>query len=296
MKISVVIPAYNAATFLPSCLESVFAQTLKPDEVIVVDDGSSDNSAELATSLGAKVISRKNGGLSAARNTGIQNASNDWVALLDADDRWAPEKLERQVATIRPDTVLVYTGVRAFDDNGIHGDTPAVDPITARKILRFRNPITPSTVLAKREMLMSAGGFREDLRACEDWDMWVRLQSFGKFECVTDLLTNYYVHPNSMSSDPERMLKATIMILDSTLVADLKGISRWAWRRRICATQLASAGLIARDKRQKGELSYLFQSLRSWPSPMWEPRRFALFAISLRNNLLPGQERVSSCL
>ena len=118
VRISVVIPAYNAARFLPRCLASVFAQTLKPDEVIVVDDGSTDDTAALAAALGARVISRPNGGLSAARNTGIQNASSEWIALLDADDLWAPEKLERQVACIRPETVLVYTGIRFFDDHG----------------------------------------------------------------------------------------------------------------------------------------------------------------------------------
>jgi len=88
MKIGVVIPAYNAAAFLPRCLESVFAQTLKPKEVIVVDDGSTDNTAALAAELGAKVISQTNGGISAARNTGIRNASSEWIALVDVDDVW----------------------------------------------------------------------------------------------------------------------------------------------------------------------------------------------------------------
>src|SRR5580698_3310993 len=93
MKISVVIPAYNAAHFLPRCLNSVFAQTLQPAEVIVVDDGSTDDSADVARKLGARVVSRLNGGLSAARNTGVHNSSSEWVALLDADDMWSPEKL-----------------------------------------------------------------------------------------------------------------------------------------------------------------------------------------------------------
>ena len=136
ITISVVIPAYNAAHFLPRCLKSVFAQTLKPAEVIVVDDGSTDDTAAVAAALGARVIGRQNGGISAARNTGIQNASGQWIALLDADDLWAPEKLERQVACIRPETVLVYTGIRFFDDNGVRGVKPAPDPASARKMLR----------------------------------------------------------------------------------------------------------------------------------------------------------------
>jgi len=283
MKISVVIPAYNAAVFLPRCLESVFAQTLKPDEVIVVDDGSTDNSAALAAGLGAKVISRRNGGLSAARNTGIQNASSEWIALLDADDMWVPTKLERQVACIRPETVLVYTGIRIFDDSGVRCERPAVDAISARKMLRYRNSITPSTVLARRDMLMRGEGFREDIRACEDWEMWVRLQRLGQFEVVSDSLTDYYVYPNSLSANPGVMLQAFEKILDTTLLTGLHGLDRWVWRQRIRAVQLGCAGLIARENRLRSELDYMFQSLRAWPSPFWKPKRFAMFAVSARN-------------
>ena len=154
MKISVVIPAYNASAFLPRCLKSVFAQTLPPDEVIVVDDGSTDNSAALAAELGARVITLTNGGPAAARNAGIQSASSEWIALLDADDMWAPEKLERQAACVCQDTVLVYTGIRIFDDHGVRAETPAADVASAKKILRYANPITPSTTLVKREAIL----------------------------------------------------------------------------------------------------------------------------------------------
>lgn len=283
MKISVVIPAYNAASFLPRCLRSVFAQTLKPEEVIVVDDGSADNTAALAASLGAKVISRPNGGLSAARNTGIQAASSEWIALLDADDMWAPDKLERQAGRIHNETVLVYTGIRIFDDNGVRSELTAMDVMSARKMLRYRNPITPSSVLVRRDAVLQDGGFREDIRACEDWEMWVRLQRLGQFEAVPDLLTDYYVYPNSLSANPGRMLDALDRIIDTTLVADLRGLDRWAWKHRIRAMQLSSAGLIARDNGLDGEIRYMFQSLQAWPSPFWEPRRFAMFAVSAAN-------------
>ena len=283
MKISVVIPAYNAAIFLPRCLESVFAQTLKPEEVIVVDDGSTDNTAALAAELGARVISRPNGGLSAARNTGIENTSSEWIALLDADDLWAPEKLERQAACIRPETVLVYTGIRIFDDNGVRAVRRADDPIAARKMLRYRNPITPSTALVRREAVVQDGGFREDIRACEDWEMWFRLQRLGQFEVVPDALTDYYVYPNSLSANPGKMLEALDRIIDTTLLRDLRGFDRWAWRQRIRAVQLCSAGLIARDNGLKGEVRYMMRSIWAWPSPFWEPRRFAMFAVSARS-------------
>jgi glycosyltransferase involved in cell wall biosynthesis len=283
IKISVVIPAYNAARFLLRCLKSVFAQSLKPEEVIVVDDGSTDNTAALAAELGATVISQTNSGLADARNMGIRNASGEWIALLDADDLWAPEKLERQVACIRPETVLVYTGIRVFDDSGVRDVRPAIDAISARKMLRYLNPITPSTVLVKREAFMQAGGFRKGLHACEDWGLWFCLQPLGQFEAVPDTLTDYYIHPKSLSANPDIMLQSADIIIDSTLTADLRGFERWAWKRRIRAEQLCSAGLIARDNGLMNELRYMFQSLCAWPSPFWRPRRFVTFAVSARN-------------
>jgi glycosyltransferase involved in cell wall biosynthesis len=285
IKITVVIPAYNAARFLPRCLESVFAQTLKPDEVIVVDDGSTDNTAALAAELGARILRRSNSGSAAARNAGIANASAEWVALLDADDCWVPEKLERQADCIQSDTVLVYTGIRFFDDHGSRGEKPAIDPVTATKMLRYCNPITPSTVLARREILMRDGGFREDIRVCEDWEMWFRLQRQGQFEAVPEALTNYYIYPGSLSANPQKMLSALDGFIETTLLADLKGVKRWVWRCRILATQLCSAGLIARDNGLGSDLRYFFQSLCAWPSPFWEPRRFAMLAVSARNRL-----------
>lgn len=286
MKISVVVPAYNAAHFLPRCLNSVFSQTLQPAEVIVVDDGSQDDTAAVAERLGAKVIRRPNGGLSAARNTGVQNSTSEWIALLDADDLWAPDKLRMQADRVQTGTVLVYTGIRVFGDEGVRQARSAVDPAQARKLLRYCNPITPSTVIARRDALSQNGGFREDIRACEDWDMWARLQKVGDFEAVPDPVTDYYVYPSSMSTDPRRMLEATERIIDTTLVADLAGPSRWMWRRRIRATQLYSAALIVRDNGGRGDIQYAVRSLAAWPSPFWEPQRFAGFMVSLKNQVL----------
>lgn len=286
MKISVVIPAYNAAHFLPRCLESVFAQTLQPAEVIVVDDGSKDDTAATAKKLGATVVSRANGGLSAARNTGIQHATGEWIGLLDADDRWSPQKLNAQADRIQAATVLVYTGIRIFGDDGVRQSCTAVDTARAIKMLRYANPITPSSVLARRDALLQAGGFREDLRACEDWDMWVRLSRLGSFAALADPLTDYYVYPSSMSTDPQRMLTAVEQILPSTLVADLNGVQRWAWIRRIRAVQLYSAGVIARENGRDGEMAYMLRSLAAWPSPFWQPNRFVGAAVTARNQLL----------
>jgi hypothetical protein len=209
---------------------------------------------------------------------------------LDADDSWVPEKLARQAASIRPETVLVYTGLRIFDDYGIRAERPAIDAIAAIKMLRYHNPITPSTVLVRREAIMRIGGFHQGIRSCEDWEMWVRLQRLGEFEAVAGVLTNYYVYPGSLSSNPEVMLHSFNKIIDTTLLDGLHGLGRWIWKRRIIAAQLCSAGLIARDHRLKNEVPYMFQSLCTWPSPFWQPRRFAMFAVSAKNMLRRKRE------
>jgi len=286
--ISVVIPAYNAAHFLPRSLASVFAQTLPPQEVIVVDDGSTDGTGEVAAALGARVIRQENRGLAAARNTGIQHATGEWIALLDADDLWAPEKLARQVSAIRPDTVLVYTGARHFDENGTRAAQSAIAPPTARKMLRYCNPIVPSSVLLRREAVLAAGGFREGAPACEDWGMWVRLMPLGSFAASPEPLTNYYVHPKSMSASPGRMLEGLKAILDPILLAGYRGIERWSWRRRIWATQLCSAALIARENHLHDEIRYFLRSFAAWPSPFWQPQRYCAFAVSIRNRIRDG--------
>lgn len=290
ISISAVIPAYNAARFLPRCLASVFAQTLQPEEVIVIDDGSTDDTAAVAEALGAKVFRQPNSGISSARNAGVRNASGEWIAWLDADDLWEPEKLERQAACIRAETVLTYTGIRIFDDHGTRGEVRAHDPVLAARMIRYYNPISTSTVCVRKDALMQSGGFREDIRASEDWEIWFRLRHLGRFECVPDPLTNYYLHPGSLSANPERMILALDRILDTTLLADLHGMQRWVWRRRILAAQLSSASLIARDNHLNSELRFMLRSLSAWPSPFWMPKRFAMAAVTARNRLRSRSE------
>lgn len=285
MRISVVIPAYNAEPFMRRCLQSVFAQTLKPHEVIVMDDGSTDKTAALAAELGARVLSGPNRGPSFARNEAMRAASGEWIALLDADDLWAPNKLECQTAIIRPETLLVYTGVQTFDDAGLRDTVFAIDPARVKKMLRYCNPIVPSATLIRRDDVLRIGGFREGLAACEDWEMWMRLKNMGCFDAVREPLTSYYIHSASLSANPETMLAGLSKIMNSALLADLQGIKRRIWRQRSLATQLASAGLIARENGLTTELSYMFQSLLAWPFPSWEPRRLVMFAISARNRL-----------
>jgi glycosyltransferase involved in cell wall biosynthesis len=283
MKISVVIPAYNAAKFLPRSIASAYSQTLAPCEVIVVDDGSTDRTAAVAAELGARVITRINSGPSAAKNSGVHAASGEWVAFLDADDRWSPDKLERQADGVSAQTTLSFTGVRVFDDQGIRAESLAPNAAATVEMLRYTNPITNSSVLVRREAFIRSGGFREDIRHGEDWELWFRLSRLGELAVVSAALTDYYVYPGSLSANPERMIAGLGQFIETTLLADLHGLNRRVWRQRILATQLASAGLIARDNGLQSEVALMVRGIFAWPAPFWRPKRFAMLAVSARN-------------
>src|SRR5271169_5995224 len=177
--IAVIIPAYNSAHYLRRCIDSILLQTHPAAEIIVVDDGSRDNTREIVMSYqdSVRYFWRPNGGLSAARNTGVQQTVSTWIAFLDADDRWEPRKLELQVRALdqNPRAVLCYTNKLLVSPDGLQRVSGVTPPHQLWPKLRYANPITPSTVMIRRDALDEVGGFDEELRACEDWDLWVRL-------------------------------------------------------------------------------------------------------------------------
>ena len=185
--VSVVVAAYNAERFLADALDSVAAQTAPPLETVVVDDGSTDRTAEIAERhpVGARLVRQENAGSAAARNRGIAEARGALVAFLDADDLWLPHKLDRQIAALgRTGARWCYTDARFVDAETGHtlgrwSDThPAPEGDVARALLGG-NFITVPTVLAERTVLDAVGGFPETLpgRASisEDWALWLRV-------------------------------------------------------------------------------------------------------------------------
>jgi hypothetical protein len=134
----------------------------------------------------------------------------------------------------------------------------------------------------RRQAVLSQA-FREEVRHGEDWELWFRPSRLGQFEAVTEPLTDYYVHGNSLSANPERMIEGLDQFIDTTLLADLHGLNRWAWRQRVRATQLCAAGLIARNNHLESEFRYMVRSMCAWPLPGWEPRRLAMLAVSAKN-------------
>ncbi len=184
--VSVVIAAYNAAETLGETLASVLGQTWRDYEVIVVDDGSTDATAEVAEGYGeaVRLIRKENGGSASARNAGIRAARGRYVAFLDADDLWLPEKLERQMRlhAEQPDLAWSYTDAVFFDDETGEalwqtGRELALPEGDVLRPLFVRNAIAFSSAVVRRSVLLAEGGFDTSAlhRISEDWDLWLRL-------------------------------------------------------------------------------------------------------------------------
>ncbi len=290
MKITVIIPTYNHVQFLPFAIESVLNQTHPADEIIVVDDGSTDDTRSVAESYGSRItyVHQKNAGVSAARNHATRLAKGDWVAYLDADDGWFPEKLRRQVQALEqtPGAVLVYSASSVLWPDGTitRGDPAAYVP--AERIwplLRRRNSISMSSVMAHRKTVLEAGGFNERLTSCEDWDLWVRLRLRGRFASSSEPDMIYRDTPTSMSTNNRRMIQNTEVIMQPTLLAGLPGWAKPIWERRIRSTAYYHAAVMARAVEPEMERSYLLRSLAQAPWKIFTSRSLML----LRNLIGP---------
>jgi len=209
--VTVVVPAYNAERFIEACLRSILSQTHTVAEVLVVNDGSTDSTEEIAAGIGepVRVLTQENAGVSVARNLGLREASAPFVAFCDADDLWSPEKLERQMAVLasHPSASAAFSGAMEVDDAletlGVI-PCPSLPDISISDLLFHRRgeipPQISSTLVARKGRLEKAGGWDPDLSDAADWDMALRLRRLGPFVGPCDPLIKYRVHPGSMSA------------------------------------------------------------------------------------------------
>lgn len=205
MRISVVIPAYNAARWLPDAVASVRRQTRLPDELIVVDDGSTDDTASVCASLGVRRMHRPNGGLAAARNTGAREASGDWFLFLDADDRLYAEALEHLVcAAQKSEAGVVYGFVlqrrEPATETRLHSLPYAVGrpPVPAAAMFWWTSIATAGCVLISRELNEAVGGFDENFRQVEDAEYWLRCGVTAPFSHCGQMVLDKAYHPSSL--------------------------------------------------------------------------------------------------
>lgn len=217
-KVSVVIPVYNGEKYIQETLESVLGQSYPDVEVIVIDDGSTDGTLEILSGYGERlrVFQQKNSGAAAARNKGIQEASGKWVAFVDADDIWLPEKLQKQLAAcgefVWSHTASVFIG--GVNHGKLGSDFSTVHSGFVLKELVCGNFITTSTVLVDRKAILDAGGFDLGLRSIQDWDLWIRIASKHQLGYLREAVTKYRVHPASASRNTRKTLPNHLKVID----------------------------------------------------------------------------------
>lgn len=207
LLVSAIVTAYNAAAFIQEALDSVLAQTHPADEIVVVDDGSTDNTAALVATYaarGVRCVTQPNQGAGAARNRGLAETTGEWVAFLDGDDLWLPDKLERQLAyaTAHPEVALL-SGPKIWWD--VARDTRSVKalarPRQPQREILVRNFIgNPSQALLRRAAVQEVGNFDPTVRWGQDWDLWMRLLNHYPFALLPDPLIIYRWHSANLSA------------------------------------------------------------------------------------------------
>jgi len=201
MCVTVVIPCYNGAAYLGAAIESALAQTHAPLEVLVIDDGSTDRSLDLARSYGppVRVISQSNQGESVARNRGIDEARGDWIAFLDADDVWRPQKLQRQLAMTAADVLGVHTNFYLFGARNKlfeFSHIPVAERYSLERFFLGRSPLAPSTIMVPKWLPVR---FPVWTKYAEDTVYFVEIARLGRIVLVPEYLTGVRCHDASQS-------------------------------------------------------------------------------------------------
>lgn len=232
--ISAVIPTYNSAGFLPQAIASIRRQTHGITEIIIIDDGSTDNTAEVVASLGHDIIymRQQNAGPAAARNRGIATATGQYIAFLDADDQWTPQKTEQQMAIMKKqaDVALIASDMAEIDmedqiivdsvlrKHGTHdffrnlAGTPVPQALAA---LVHKNFIPTGTVLVKTEVLSEMGGFNLNIRYGEDLELWARIASRYPLICLPEIHLLRRQHATNTTKSTEPMLHDLVKVMIS---------------------------------------------------------------------------------
>jgi glycosyltransferase involved in cell wall biosynthesis len=210
-RISVVIPCYNGARYLEQALASVLEQTRPVDEIIVVDDGSTDDSADIARRAGVRCLSiEENVGPGASRNRGIAACSGEIIAFLDADDYWMPAHIGDMTALLErfPQSSVAFSRILRFgdDDRVSPEQLPEGPPINMFWRLIEENIVAQSSAVVRREALLRVGCYNISFRYSEDYDLWLRLARRFLFVCTNGVTAGYRVHPSQASRNVSDML------------------------------------------------------------------------------------------
>jgi glycosyltransferase involved in cell wall biosynthesis len=272
-EVSVVIPTHNRRRLLGQTLRSVLGQRGVEFEVVVVDDGSTDGTAEAVAALGdprVRLLRHEHPrGVATARNVGAAAARAAWVALLDDDDLWAPDKLARQLAAAGGEGGWVYAGAVEVDGAGRRcGGAPPPPPDALVAGLSRRNPMPAgsSNVMVRAGLLADSGGFDPALRHLADWDLWLRLAHLRPPAYVAAPLVAYRIHPGQATMDTTGMV-AEARVLQARHGVDPAAIHRWvAWSQLRAGRRWAAVAAYAAAVRS-GDLASVARSAVALLSP-----------------------------
>ncbi len=274
--VSVIIPTYNYVRFLPEAVDSALAQTWRPLEILIVDDGSTDGTQRLVEERYrgnhlVRYLRQENQGLSAARNTGIRESRGKWLVFLDADDRLLPrmiEVCERTAECIGDEFALVASQARLIDLGGsILPERHAYPPVDVE--IRTVDLLVMNrfgcTVLARRSAFEVCGGFDTQLRASEDRDMWIRISRCFRLYRIGDTLYEVRRHGDNMSGNGSRQAQSIRKVLDKARRHRvLTGWRRFYWLK-IVSHFLFQVALLESRQRTFRALCRIFGSILLWP-------------------------------
>jgi glycosyltransferase involved in cell wall biosynthesis len=259
--VAVIIPTYNRAALIERAVRSVLGQTFRDFELVVVDDGSTDGTAELPVFKNGDPRLRyvgvsQNKGVSAARNAGVKATTAPWLAFLDSDDEWLPEKLEKQVrwTLSRPDMHIVQTR-ELWIRRGTRVNPPKTHEKSEGDLFAAsleRCMITPSSVMLRRTLFEKMGGFNESLPACEDYDLWLRVTSKYRTGLINEyLLKRYGGHADQLSATVPVLDRFRIQSVADLLAGDVLTEEQNALARKNLLTR---AHIVAQGYKKHGNL------------------------------------------
>lgn len=282
-SIAVIIPTFNSMRFFSETLDSVLKQTLLPDEIIVNDDGSADGTPEFAESYGQAILAqnpsapairvlRRSGQRQAkSRNFAATQTECEWIAFLDHDDIWEPNKLQRQVEELsRTGADLCYTSLVTFEQVGDTVDvreTPRVPPADSiRKALYHSTTFLPSSVLVRRSAFVKSGGFNTKFTVAEDWELWLRLLHTGaKFAACEEPLVRFRIHGRNQSRNAYKSLEEAMDVYREYVLPRQPAKMRWLIYRFTRSEHEFAAALALRNNGDPRQIRMLLTSLATSP-------------------------------
>lgn len=223
--VSVIIPCYNGAQFLAEAIESTLAQTCLPLEVIVVDDGSTDNTREVAARYpNVRYLRQENQGASIARNAGLSKSQGDYLIFLDHDDRLLPKAIEVGVNNLKahPDCGFVFGFSRSIQADGsllTEAQEERIEAANYQLILSGRSLSPPATVMFRRSVFEEIGEFDTTFDPAEDYEFYLRVARAFPIYCHNQVIAEYRRHENNLSGDISRILEATLKVIDAQWVS-----------------------------------------------------------------------------